>query len=255
MQPQAPANATIGYKGKMACTKPLIKNTFWSRGMCPVNVHWHKRAEHLSMGQYDEKDTGPAYEGSNTTGYRCNLYKGGDERFTKKYNWKHCKNMEVAETYKVHWLTVALSTSNRLPFHMASLAVAGLMWTILWRIILGCKDRIWAWARNLTFYTGSATSDKVNNAVCSEVTPITWQVDRKCHLISASSFDKLCYNMKMQHDDMTADIKPDGSRVLVLDAYATSNQDFVGVYTSGSTIVDLHLEEFVSINEKSTRFE
>ena len=30
------------------------------------------------------------------------------------------------------------------------------------------------------------------------VSPITWQVDRKCHLISASSFDKLCADMKIE---------------------------------------------------------
>merc|ERR1712032_1312494 len=35
-------------------------------------------------------------------------------------------------------------------------------------------------------YTGSTTGTTRNNQVCSAYTPITWQVDRKCHLISAS---------------------------------------------------------------------
>ncbi len=39
--------------------------------------------------------------------------------------------------------------------------------------------------------------------------------------------NKMCYDMKMQRDNMTADTTPDGSRVLVLDAYAANNQVFV----------------------------
>merc|ERR1712018_667607 len=64
-------------------------------------------------------------------------------------------------------------------------------------------------------YTGSTTGTSRSNTVCSRYTPITWQVDRKCHLISASSFDKMCADMKSQHDDMSGDIYPHGSRVLV----------------------------------------
>ena len=48
-------------------------------------------------------------------------------------------------------------------------------------------------------------------------------MDRKCHLISASSFDKLCYDMKMERDDMSGDLHPHGSRVLVDDAYVGDN--------------------------------
>jgi hypothetical protein len=55
-------------------------------------------------------------------------------------------------------------------------------------------------------------------------TPITWQVDRKCHMISASSFDKLCYDMKMQRDDMSDDLYAHGSRELVKDDLVANNQ-------------------------------
>ena len=72
-------------------------------------------------------------------------------------------------------------------------------------------------------YTGSTTGDSFNNEVCSEYTPITWQVDRKCHMISASSFDKLCYDMLQQHDDMSGDIYPHGSRETVADNLAPDN--------------------------------
>ena len=54
--------------------------------------------------------------------------------------------------------------------------------------------------------------------------PITWQVDRKCHLISASSFDKLCADMKTQHDDMSGDLYPHGSREVVASKYVANNQ-------------------------------
>merc|ERR1712217_775302 len=72
-------------------------------------------------------------------------------------------------------------------------------------------------------YTGSTTGTSRSNEVCSRYTPITWQVDRKCHLISASSFDKMCADMKNQADDMTSDLVAHGSRELVLDKYAADN--------------------------------
>ena len=54
--------------------------------------------------------------------------------------------------------------------------------------------------------------------------PITWQVDRKCHMISASSFDKMCFDMKMQRDDMSGDLHAHGSRELVHHDYSANNQ-------------------------------
>ena len=42
---------------------------------------------------------------------------------------------------------------------------------------------------DMAYYTGSTTGTSRDNQVCSRYTPITWQVDRKCHMISASSFD------------------------------------------------------------------
>jgi len=72
-------------------------------------------------------------------------------------------------------------------------------------------------------YTGSTTGTSRSNVVCSRFTPITWQVDRKCHLISASSFDKMCADMKTQADDMSDDLHPHGSRELVADKLAANN--------------------------------
>lgn len=54
---------------------------------------------------------------------------------------------------------------------------------------------------DLAIYTGSSTGASRSDAVCSAYSPITWQVDRKCQMISASSFDLMCAEMKMQRDD------------------------------------------------------
>merc|ERR1712013_484197 len=76
----------------------------------------------------------------------------------------------------------------------------------------------------VTAYTGSTTGTTRNNQECSAYTPITWQVDRKCHLISASSFDKMCADMKQMRDDMSGDLHPHGARVLVWKNLTSNNQ-------------------------------
>jgi hypothetical protein len=43
-------------------------------------------------------------------------------------------------------------------------------------------------------------------------------------MISASSFDKLCYDMKMQRDDMSDDLHAHGSRELVENSLVANNQ-------------------------------
>merc|ERR1719188_2386403 len=78
--------------------------------------------------------------------------------------------------------------------------------------------------KDIAYYTGSTTGTSRNNEICSAYTPITWQVDRKCHMISASSFDKMCYDMKMQRDDMSGDTHAHGSRELVKDSLVANNQ-------------------------------
>jgi len=70
-------------------------------------------------------------------------------------------------------------------------------------------------AKDLGIYTGSSTGTSRDNTKCSAYSPITWQVDRKCHLISASSFDKMCADMKQNLDDMSGDLYPHGARLLV----------------------------------------
>jgi hypothetical protein len=78
--------------------------------------------------------------------------------------------------------------------------------------------------KDIHIYTGSTTGETRSNQMCSQYAPITWQVDRKCHMISASSFDKMCYDMKMQRDDMSDDLHAHGSHELVKDELTANNQ-------------------------------
>jgi hypothetical protein len=244
-------------------TKPYFQSS-----MCPVNVHWHLGSEHYSVGEFDEYGHGPhdgekqvrdLSEGEVQAGYRCHHYDANDAKFTTPYDWKHCVGMEVGETYEVHWphsAAGACGTVNQYqtPFYdgvfcnlplesfqalaaqdiASAVGVHGQVFTIvndesyfypdMIRGMIIDKDM----GKDISYYTGSTTGDTRNNTMCSQYTPITWQVDRKCHLISASSFDKLCYDMKMQRDDMSDDLHAHGSRVLVSDELAANNQYYVG---------------------------
>merc|ERR1711871_33378 len=78
--------------------------------------------------------------------------------------------------------------------------------------------------KDVAIYTGSPTGTSRNNEMCSKYGPITWQVDRKCHMISASSFDKMCADMKSQPDDMSGDLYAHGARETVATSLAANNQ-------------------------------
>ena len=264
--PQAGANVTKGYKGGMEVD--FVPNTkpYWQSSMCPVNVHWHLGTEHYSVGEYDENGNGPngnipapasrrLGEEKVRAGFRCHHYNGEDEKFTKPYEWKHCKGMEVGETYEVHWPHSAAGACGSVnqyqtPFYdgvfcnltpdvVATLqpqdianavGVQAQIFTIvndeeyfypdMMRSMIVDGD----YGSDLAYYTGSTTGTTRSNEICSQYTPITWQVDRKCHMISASSFDKLCYDMKQQRDDMTYDLHAHGSRELVKDSLVANNQ-------------------------------
>merc|ERR1719161_2643887 len=68
---QAGANVTKGYQGGFDVGDRMpITTDYFAAGLCPVNVHWHLGTEHYSAGEYD---------------------------------WKHCVDMHVGETYEFHW--------------------------------------------------------------------------------------------------------------------------------------------------------
>merc|ERR1712153_172920 len=142
-----------------------------------------------------------------------------DEKFTKKYDWKHCKKMEVGQTYEVHWphsKLGACGTPNQYqyPFpdgvfcNIQEVDVAKLNTADLASNI-GVQAQVFTVVNDESYYYPNL---------------ITWQVDRKCHMISASTFDKMCADMMGQRDDMTGDVEPHGSRDLVVKALTANNQ-------------------------------
>jgi hypothetical protein len=184
-------------------------------------------------------------------GFQCHKYNKNDVKFTKPYDWKHCVSMHVGQTYEVHWPHSAAGACGtpyqyQSPFYdgvfcrpniislnplntYSKIGVQSQVFTIvndeayyypdLMRGMIVNGD----YGKDITKYTGSTTGTSRNNKVCSKYTPITWQVDRKCHLISASSFDKMCADMKQQADDMSEDLHAHGSRELVADELAADN--------------------------------
>jgi hypothetical protein len=248
-------NSTVG--------TPLLEE-YWENKMCAVNVHWHLGTEHYSLGEYDENGEGPNGGGSipyrqrglaETVrgGFRCHHYNKDEEKFTKEYDWKHCIGMEVGETYEVHWpnsIWGACGTVDQYqtPFYDGVLcnfaALNGVLGSLPQKVGVQAQiytvvndesyfypDMIRGWIKDQDYgadiarYTGSTTGTKRSNIKCSAYSPITWQVDRKCHMISASSFDKLCYDMKLQRDNMEGDLHAHGSRELVKPEYAADNQE------------------------------
>ena len=256
---QAGANVTAGYQGLMDVSGRVpITSTYLEAGLCPVNVHWHLGTEHLSVGEFDENGSGPSSThrrklGTNIrSGFQCHHYDSHDAKFTTPFNWQHCTNMEVGQTYEVHWPHSAAGACGtpdqyQSPFYdgvfcrdgiisldplntYQKIGVQSQTFTIvndedyyypdLMRGMIVEGD----FGADMAKYTGSTTGTSRSNEICSTYTPITWQVDRKCHLISASTFDKMCADMKSQRDDMSSDFYPHGSRELVADHLAANNQ-------------------------------
>jgi hypothetical protein len=256
---QSGVNVTKGYQGSLSVTTVPITGPYWQNGLCPVNVHWHLGTEHLSVGEYDENGSGPSHDsddrralaGEVRAGFQCHHYNEDDSKFTEEYEWKHCVDTHVGETYEIHWPHSNMGscgTPNQFqtPFldgvfcrfatdfnpnlSESKIGVQGQIFTIvndedyyypdLLRGMIVDGDM----GADIATFTGSTTGEKRSNEICSQYTGITWQVDRICHMISASSFDKMCADMKSQRDDMTDDLKPYGSRELVADELAADNQ-------------------------------
>jgi len=252
---QSGANVTKGYNGMRNSSAVPITTPYFEAGLCPVNVHWHLGAEHLSVGEFDEDGNGPTdiqerrkLAGKERQGFQCSMYDETEEKFTKPFDWKHCdSSMEVGQTYEVHWphsAAGACGTVNQYqtPFYDGVFCVDGVLEDTASQI--GVQSQVYTivndedyyypdlirgmivdgdFGSDVAMYTGSTTGTSRDNEVCSQFAPITWQVDRKCHMISASTFDKMCSDMKAQRDDMSGDLYAHGARELVSDDNAANN--------------------------------
>lgn len=197
--------------------------------------------------------------GKERYGFACRHYDANNAIFTKAYDWKHCIGMHVGETYEVHWPHSALGACDtphqyQSPFydgvfcHYNPLALkpaghkdltpqdiayhVGVQAQVF--VIVNDESYYYPnlmkgmivqdkFGSDLGIYTGSTTGTSRSNKVCSAFAPITWQVDRKCHLISASSFDKMCADMKQVNDDMATDLHAHGARELVIEKLSATN--------------------------------
>jgi len=271
---QAGANVTEGYTGSLSTNATPITKPFYQIGICPVNVHWHLGAEHLSVGEFDGEGTGPAGhvvmheedDGGNSRrlaaearlGFRCHHFSNNslETGFGTEYKWMHCQDMHVGETYEVHWPHSAAGMCGtpaqyQTPFYdgvfcnkdVVQLVLDGNATTyenigVQAQVFTVINDEAYyypdlfrgmivdgpaGYGKDMTYYTGSTTGTSRDNTVCSAYAPITWQVDRKCHLISASSFDKMCADMQAQRDDMSGDLYPHGARILSANDLVANN--------------------------------
>ncbi|EED86737.1 predicted protein [Thalassiosira pseudonana CCMP1335] len=260
--PQAGANVTKGYKGGMEVDYVPNTKPYFQSSMCPVNVHWHLGTEHYSAGEYDEFGTGPNSVNNNLPqnqqvrpGYRCRHFDKSQPMFTNEYRWEFCVGMQVGETYEVHWPHSAAGACGtpdqyQTPFYDGvfcnldeekfstlsaqdvadAVGVQAQVFTVVnderyfYPDLMRGFIKDGEYGKDIAMYTGSTTGTTRSNEVCSSYAPITWQVDRKCHLISASSFDRLCETMRLQRDNMTLDMHAHGSRELVKDSLVANNQ-------------------------------
>jgi|EP00228_Micromonas_bravo_P009357 hypothetical protein len=261
-----------------------IAQPYYQAGLCPVNVHWHLGAEHRSAGEFDEDGTGPddtahrkLLAGSETRlGGRCHHYNANDSRFTTAYDWKHCVDMKVGETYEVHWPHSQFGACNtpnqyQTPFYdgvfcaldqataaSVNSATTGDVALVSTHTQIGVQSQTFTIINDenyyypdlmrgmivdgdrgteITGYTGSTTGTSRSNEICSAYGPITWHVDRKCHLISASTFDKMCADMKAQRDDMSGDLYAHGSReVVASDLTANNKVNLKNEYAHGGNL-------------------
>jgi len=286
---QAGANITKGFVGGMdaGTWRVPITEPYHATDLCPVNVHWHLGAEHLSLGQFDGEGSGPAGDGGdshdddkynerrrlggkggNSTvrlGFQCHHYKEElDRSLFDDFDFKECEQMLVGETYEVHWPHSAAGMCGsewqyQTPFYdgvfckdgviniltplntYENIGVQGQVFTIvnsdapeyqydnLFEGMIvdgnpGTEKLNKGFGVDMAYYTGSTTGTTRDNFKCSRYSPITRQVDRTCHMISAQSFEKMCKKMKLNRDDMSSDLHPHGARQLVNKTLTANNQ-------------------------------
>ncbi|KAL3919987.1 MAG: hypothetical protein SGILL_003482 [Bacillariaceae sp.] len=229
-----------------------------SESHCNVNMHWHLGAEHRSEGEYDENGSGPSdyhEEDVGSAGNQCNFYAGLDRMSKKPYNWESCIDMTVGQTYEIHWVystqgACGTKWQYQTPFYdgvFCRLAANGVNLTpqvvasnvgVFAQVFTIVNDEDYYYpdlfegpwidkrtgkGTDVALYSGSTTGAFHTNEQCSPYTWITWQVDRKCHLISASSWDKMCAEMECQADDMRGNILAVSTRRVATTALTADN--------------------------------
>jgi hypothetical protein len=140
------------------------------------------------------------------------------------YDFKYCVETEVGGTYELHWVYSSGGTSVGDGLGGAFSREANPLVVVQAQVFVVVNDDaytqnmfIGSWVEDLATdgvkYLGSTTGTKYDNEVCSPYM-VSWHVDRKCHLIAASTMDAMCHDMAQLYD-MHADVETHASRVLV----------------------------------------
>lgn len=258
-EPQSPRDVTPGFVGEKPSRLPPSSIVTRVDTMALVNVHFHLGAEHRSEGEYDTTkpsddtearrrlrrllDSGDPALPLETHGYYCDQSPGYVEKRDAgglgEYAFEHCENVEVGQTYEVHWVYstgAAAEESERLAPGLGGAMSTQVNPTVAVRaqVFYVTADRgddleglaFSGWRSEMigdgdaAYYSGSTTGRGYDNdASCSPV-QVSWNVDRRCRAVSAASLDAMCAAMRER--GMGADAAPQGSRDLVTEALSAT---------------------------------
>ena len=257
-QPQSPRDVSPGYSSGTLKAKAVAYNGSVST-FTHVNTHYHLGAEHKSTGEYDKLHTTTGSEvlsGVPTEyGFYCDDVAAVAALTTAQktdYDWQDCRQTEVGKTYELHYvyssggirmgdgLGGAFAVQNNPTvvvrgqvFHVVNDATydlpsgSNLMDGML-QSFPGSSTTTLSLS-DVTVYAGSTTGRSYNNDDSCSPYQINWQVDQKCRLISAKSFDAMCKKMKEEYD-MSADTHPHQSRDLVSNALSSDADTTLSAY-------------------------
>jgi len=261
-QPQSPRDVSPGYSSGTLKAKAVAYNGSVST-FTHVNTHYHLGAEHKSTGEYDKLHTTTGSEvlsGVPTEyGFYCDDVAAVAALTTAQktdYDWQDCRQTEVGKTYELHYvyssggirmgdgLGGAFAVQNNPTvvvrgqvFHVVNdddydLPSGNLMDGMVQTFPdpTATPPTASLAVGDVTVYSGSTTGRNFNNDDSCSPFQINWQVDQKCRLISAKSFDAMCKKMKEQYD-MSADTQPHPSRDLVSNALSSdATHDTLSAY-------------------------
>jgi len=212
-----------------------------------TNIHFILGTEHKS-DEYNIATDSEIYDSANPNavpnsageqvvdsrpGYMCPVSGYSAAQLVDNYVWQCCTGeMHIGKTYEVHYVH-----SNAAPgtdsdpvlydghsVHARGLlnpmvAIESVVYTIVNDDDHTYDDLVHGWDipgldnSSRVMYPGSTTGNSFNNEFCSPFT-VSWHVDKKCHTVSASSFDQMCCNMRDTYG-MTADLSPHSARQIV----------------------------------------
>lgn len=227
-EPQAPRDISTTATGTRSSRVKIVP---WAtyKTMTHVNTHFHLGAEHKSDGEYDIAGTASSIS-SATPGYKCDTSTFPSNQMAA-YDFQYCKEVEVGETYELHWVhsNNGVSLGGGLGGAFArgqnpTVSVAGQVFVVVNDPSEAIPDLVDKFQEFQGFsvrsYMGSTTGGSYNNEICSPYT-VSWHVDPTCRLVDAASFDQMCKILK--ENDAEADIHPHSSRAIVDPKFVVPN--------------------------------